>query len=152
MPPQYFRAGAGAVILNRTGLVLAFERADARGTWQLPQGGLNESEEPLATALREVHEEAGILPQSIELLDAYPEPLAYELPPEFRKPKTGRGQVQYWFLFRFLGSNADIDVARGGEFHGWKWIPFDTLLASVAEFRKPVYGRLAEHFKPWLAS
>mgnify|MGYP001767634470 CR=1 FL=1 len=138
------------MIVNRRGLVLALERADAACAWQLPQGGLEESEEPLAGALREVQEETGIAPDLLELLDTYPGPLAYELPPEFRKTKTGRGQVQYWFLFRFLGSDAEI-AAGGGEFRDWKWIGFDALLASAARFREPVYRRLAERFQPYLA-
>ena len=143
-PAQYFRAGIGAVILNGKGLILALERADMPGAWQLPQGGLEASEDPLQGALREVAEETGISESDLELLDAYPEPLVYELPASARSKRTGRGQVQYWFLFRFQGVDNVIDVKRGGEFRSWKWMPFDTLLNSAADFRKPVYQRLAE--------
>jgi len=37
---QTFRAGVGAIILNTSGQVLALERKDIPGVWQLPQGGL----------------------------------------------------------------------------------------------------------------
>src|SRR4029079_13769297 len=111
-PAQYFRAGAGAAIVDSKGLVLALQRADIAGAWQLPQGGLEASEEPLPAALREISEETGIRAQDLTLLAIYPEPLVYELPVSARSEKTGRGQVQYWFLFRFHGSEQSIDVKR----------------------------------------
>ena len=89
-PSQYFRAGVGAAIVNRSGLVLALERADMPGAWQLPQGGLQAAESPLHALFREVQEETGIPKSELELLDTYPEPLAYELPPEAWSKKTAR--------------------------------------------------------------
>jgi putative (di)nucleoside polyphosphate hydrolase len=151
-PAQYFRAGVGSIVVNSKGLILALERADIPGAWQLPQGGLEASEEPLRAVLREVAEETGILEGDLELLDAYPEPLVYELPVSARSEKTGRGQVQYWFLFKFHGTDDAIDVKRSGEFRSWKWTPFESLLNSVADFRKPVYRRLAEQFRGYLSS
>ncbi len=138
------------MIVNHRGIVLAMERADIVGAWQLPQGGLERSEEPLRAALREVTEETGISESDLELVDSYPEPLAYELPANARSEKTGRGQVQYWYLFRFHGSDNAIDVKSGGEFRAWKWIPFHTLLNSVADFRKPVYRKLADQFRRYI--
>jgi putative (di)nucleoside polyphosphate hydrolase len=150
-PAQYFRAGVGAVIVNASGLVLALERADIHGAWQLPQGGIEASEEPAQAVFREVAEETGILQKDLELLHVFPEPLVYELPVSARSEKTGRGQVQYWFLFRFRGSENAIDVTGSGEFRTWKWMPFNQLFNSVADFRKPVYQRLAEEFRHYLA-
>jgi putative (di)nucleoside polyphosphate hydrolase len=147
LPSEYFRAGVGAVIVNERGNVLALERIDIPGAWQLPQGGLEASEEPIRGALREVAEETGMTESTLELLDAYPKPLVYELPVNARSEKTGRGQVQYWFLFRFRGSNDALDLKEGGEFRSWKWTSFDELINSAAEFRKPVYRRLAERFR-----
>lgn len=151
VPALYFRAGAGAAIINDRGLVLALERSDVPGSWQLPQGGLKESESPLQAMLREVWEETGIPKNDLDLLDTYPEPLAYELPAEAWSKKTGRGQVGYWFLVRFQGADDSIDVRRSHEFTSWQWIPFAHLLARVVDFRKPVYRRLSERFKPHLA-
>jgi putative (di)nucleoside polyphosphate hydrolase len=145
-PAQYFRAGVGAAIINHQGLVLAFERADIPGAWQLPQGGLEALETPQTAVIREVREETGLSEDDLELLEALPEPLAYELPEKFRNKKTGRGQAQYWFLFRLRGVDGSIEVAAGGEFRSWQWLPFDRLLSSVAPFRQGVYRRLAERF------
>jgi putative (di)nucleoside polyphosphate hydrolase len=149
-PAEYFRAGAGAVIINDKGLVLALERAAIKGAWQLPQGGLKKGEEPLDAAYREIEEETGIVREDLELLSKSLAPLVYELPPEARSEKTGRGQVQYWFLFRFRGNDGSINVERGGEFRAWRWLPFPELIASTVEFRRPVYRKLEELFRAYL--
>lgn len=143
-PPagQYFRAGAGAVIVNSAGHVLALERAGISGAWQLPQGGLEADEEPFDAALREAREETGIPPDDLKLLGRYPDLLAYELPAAQRKPKTGRGQVHYWFVFRYVGSG-DIQLPQGGEFKNLQWMPLPQLAARTIAFRRPVYEKLA---------
>jgi len=150
LPGQYFRAGAGAVIINHQGLVLVVERANIPGAWQLPQGGIEGSEEPLQTALREIAEETGIENNVLELLDTYPEPLAYELPVADRSEKTGRGQVQYWFLFKFHSKDDSINLQTGGEFRAWQWMPFQQLLSSAVDFRKSVYQKIGDRFAPHL--
>jgi putative (di)nucleoside polyphosphate hydrolase len=143
---EYFRAGVGAVIIDDAGLVLAFERADVPGSWQLPQGGLLRGEEPTAAVTREIEEETGIAASDLDLLARYHEPLVYELPPELRRPKTGRGQVQYWFAFRHRGAQPGLALPEEGEFRNWRWVPFDYLLDRVVAFRKPLYERLRSGF------
>ena len=138
------------MIVDRRGLVLVLERADTPGAWQLPQGGLRASESPLQAAFREVEEETGIRKRALALLDVYPEPLAYELPVAVWSKKTGRGQVGYWFLLRFEGTDDDIDLEQSPESSSWKWMPFERLLGSVVAFRKPVYRRLHKRFKSHL--
>jgi putative (di)nucleoside polyphosphate hydrolase len=150
IPAQYFRAGAGGMIINDKGLVLSLERADIPGSWQMAQGGMDYFEEPLTAALREIAEETNIQKNDLELLDSYPEPLAYELPPEARSIMTGRGQVQFWYLFKFIGNDKFIDVISGKEFRNWKWLNFQTLLSRVVDFRKPLYRKLAERFHQYI--
>lgn len=149
---QYFRAGIGAVIANTDGLVLALERTDVPGAWQLPQGGLEVEEEPFEAAIREITEETGIMENDIELIDSYPGLLAYELPKEIRNKKIGRGQVHHWFLFKFLGDENTIDEKSGDEFRSWQWMSLDDLAGSAADFRRSVYKALAERFNPKLKS
>ena len=141
---QYFRAGVGSIIRRPDGRILALERADIPGAWQLPQGGLEKGEEPFEAILREIAEETGIPPGSLTLAGQYPEPLAYELPPEDRSNKTGRGQAQYWFLFDYSGPAA-IDLPVGGEFGSWRWMSFDELVSKVVSFRRPLYEKLAAY-------
>jgi putative (di)nucleoside polyphosphate hydrolase len=87
---QYFRANVGAVICAG-GRILALERSDIPDAWQMPQGGLKPSEEPPQAALREIEEETGLPPASLEPIGAFPQLLTYELPPKLRSKKTGRG-------------------------------------------------------------
>ena len=141
---SFFRAGAAAVISNDAGQILCFERADHPGAWQLPQGGLKDLEEPLQAVYREIFEETALASNQLALLDAHPEPLAYELPAELRNPEVGRGQVLYWFLFRFLGQESSIELSRGKEFRSWQWLSFSRLLEIVVAFRHPVYRRVAD--------
>ena len=143
---QYFRAGVGAIIRNAAGQVLAFERTGNPGAWQLPQGGLEDGEEPLDGIYREIAEETGIRPEALAKIMQYPEPLAYELPLEARSAKTGRGQTQIWFLFE-LTPEASVVLPAGGEFRDWRWMRFDDLAANVVGFRQRIYRRLADWLK-----
>lgn len=150
-PSQYFRAGAGALIINRTGQVLILERSDIPGSWQLPQGGLDEDEEPYQAVIREVEEETGITAGELQLIARHPEPLAYELPPHARRKKTGRGQVIYFFLFRFTGDENRLDLTHSKEFRNWRWTTARRMVELTVEFRAGVYRRLAEHFTQFLS-
>jgi len=137
------------MIVNADGHVLAIERADIAGAWQLPQGGLEADEEPLRGAIREVAEETGIQEADLKFLKACPELLVYELPPDARSKKTGRGQVLYWFLFRFRGNSKQAAI-RNSETRGWRWMPFRQVINGVTKFRKPMYKRLAQEFQAYL--
>src|SRR6267142_1074006 len=97
---EVFRAGVGIVVERGDGKVLALERLDVSDAWQLPQGGLAPGEDTEVGARRELHEEVGLTDADVEFLGASRAWIGYELPSEFRKPKTGRGQVHRWFLFR----------------------------------------------------
>lgn len=143
---QFFRAGVGAVIINATGLVLAFERSDTAGAWQFPQGGIDDQEEPVTSVYREIKEETGIAPEVLHLIRPYPHLLSYELPPEWRSPKIGRGQTQQWYLFRLLAEETLLDLPCPGEFSSWRWMTFTELLPLIADFRKNVYRCLAQEF------
>ena len=156
MPSQFFRANVGVVVVRADGLVLALERSDRPGQWQFPQGGLDEGEEPAHAALRELEEETGIPPERVELLAEYPEWLAYELPPDRRRRKTGRGQVQRWFIYRFSGDDGDIDLEQpsGGrqEFVAYRWMELQALADAVWGPKRPIYQALAEAWADSLAA
>lgn len=142
---QYFRAAVGAVVQSPDGRVLAFERSGEPGAWQFPQGGLECGETPEEAVRRELVEETGIPVEAVELVESYPEWLAYELPEAYRNGKKGRGQVIRWFRFRLLGTESDIDLdgARADEFRDWKWTTLRQLAEETVPFRRAPYRRLA---------
>jgi putative (di)nucleoside polyphosphate hydrolase len=149
---QTFRASVGLVVIDLHGNVLALERADAAGQWQMPQGGLEQDEEPLAAARRELREETGLGEDEVRLLAEHPEWLVYELPSY--SAKHGRGQAQKWFLFQLTKPDARIDLhaTKSREFQRWKWTTLQSLRDETIEFRKSVYGKLAAYFASYLAN
>lgn len=141
----FFRANVGAIIINELDEVLVFERADVKDAWQMPQGGIEAGEAPREAVLREIGEETGIPPDKLELLAEASEWLAYELPEQYRSSKTGLGQVQKWFLFRFHGVDQDIRPDLR-EFTKARWVNTPTLLQTAVDFRRPLYQRLLKEF------
>jgi putative (di)nucleoside polyphosphate hydrolase len=143
---QYFRAGV-VVVVRHPNLteIMAFERADAAGSWQLPQGGLLKGEEPIAAAWRELMEETGLGETDVVARVEFPEWVAYEWPEDVRREhgRDGRrrGQVQKWFVFDAL--HADIEPSPdGSEFVTWKWVDPSWMIANVVEFRRAAYERV----------
>jgi putative (di)nucleoside polyphosphate hydrolase len=149
-----YRRGVGVMLLNAESKVFAGARIDnTDDAWQMPQGGIDEGEEPWATALRELEEETGIAPHLVERLADCPERLRYDLPQELRGSLWGGkwiGQDQDWFLARFLGSDADIDIAtEHPEFREWRWVEPDRLPELIVPFKRDLYRRLVEEFRPY---
>lgn len=135
--------------MRADGNVLVFERSDRPGSWQMPQGGLDMGEEPLAGALRELKEETGIEGSMVSLLGEHPEWLAYEWPAHLRDGRTDgrRGQVQKWFAFR-ASPELHVDLTHSDEFRAHRYTSREALADGVHEMRRGVYRQLV----PWLAS
>jgi putative (di)nucleoside polyphosphate hydrolase len=149
-----YRRGVGIMLLNAEKKVFAGARIDnTDDAWQMPQGGMDDGEEPWATALRELEEETGIAPHLVERLAACPERLRYDLPEELRGKLWGGkwiGQDQDWFLARFLGSDEDIDIAtEHPEFREWCWVEPERLPELIVPFKRDLYRRLIEEFRPY---
>jgi putative (di)nucleoside polyphosphate hydrolase len=144
-PARYFRAGAGAVIVNARGRVLAFERANVPGAWQFPQGGLDVDETPLEAMFREVREETGLTRRHVRLLDQHPTLLVYELPRRSQSKRTGMGQVQYWFYLQWKGDPHAVPEPPQDEFRAAAWMTPAEVIRRAVPFRRPVYEALARH-------
>jgi len=147
-----YRPGAGVMLVNREGKVFVAQRLDSTlEAWQMPQGGLDEGEDPEDGALRELEEETGIRRDKVEVIARCPEPLTYDLPPDLvGKLWKGRwrGQKQHWFLARFLGEDGDIDIATAEpEFRAWRWADPDDLPALIVPFKKKLYEDVLAAFR-----
>jgi putative (di)nucleoside polyphosphate hydrolase len=140
MASAHFRANVVAVVTNEKGRLLAFERSDFAGQWQLPQGGVDVGETPVEAAWRELHEETGLSKDDVDLVDEFPEWTVYEWPSGVRK--NGRmGQAQRWFTFK-VRDDAVEPKPDGVEFVAWKWAKPQWLVEQVVEFRRPSYERV----------
>ena len=150
-----YRRGVGVMLLNRAGKVFVGARIDNTDeAWQMPQGGIDAGEEPWATALRELEEETGIAPELVERIATCPERMKYDLPPELRCKLWGgkwRGQNQDWYLARFLGTDADVNIrTEHPEFREWKWVEPRQLPDLIVPFKRELYRRLLREFADYL--
>jgi len=142
----HFRVGVVMIVrhpdLRR---VMAFERLDEPGSWQLPQGGLDVGETPEAAAWRELAEETGLGDSDVVARAEFPEWVAYEWPDEVRRNKSGScnriGQVQRWFLFDVV--HPDVSPTPDGrEFGAWQWVDPAWLVAHVPDWRREAYAKV----------
>lgn len=150
-----YRPCAGVMIVNRDGKVFVGQRLDSvLEAWQMPQGGIDAGEEPLAAAIREVGEETGIAPDKVELLAEAPDWLTYDLPPELIEQVwkgKWRGQRQRWFLFRFSGEDADVNIATAEpEFRAWRWVDPDEVPTLIVPFKQQLYRDVLAAFREHL--
>lgn len=150
-----YRPAAGVMLLNRHGKVWVGQRRDSTlEAWQMPQGGLDEGEDALDGALRELEEETGIPSRLVEIVARCPVELDYDLPDDLVGKMWGgrwRGQRQTWFLARFLGEDRDVNLETPEpEFRAWKWAEPEELPAMIVPFKKELYERVLEAFRDHL--
>ena len=144
-----YRRGVGVVLLNGDGKVFVAQRIDTEETaWQMPQGGINKGEDPLEAALRELEEETGT--NKAELIAETDDWLHYDLPDDLQsrvwKGKY-RGQEQLWYLMRFTGTDADINIETDHpEFSEWKWADFNSLPDMIVGFKRDLYRQIVDAF------
>jgi putative (di)nucleoside polyphosphate hydrolase len=155
-----YRPNVGAVLFNDAGLVLVARRADLpnaeapAGHWQLPQGGIDEGEDPRQAVLRELEEEIGT--GRAEVIAEHDVWLSYDLPAELigvALKGRFRGQRQLWFALRFTGEDSDIrlDLDPHPEFDAWRWVRLQELPDLAVPFKRPIYQALVESFARFAA-
>ena len=144
------RTGVGIILLNDDNKVFVARRIDnAKKFWQMPQGGVDDGEDFLKAAYRELEEETSV--KSVELIKELDGTITYELPDRLLgiiwKGKY-KGQKQKWFIMRFLGNDEEINIKTNKpEFLEWKWIDLDKLTEVVVDFKFHVYKELKEKIK-----
>ena len=144
------RNGVGIVVLNNQNKVFVAKRIDnPKNFWQMPQGGVDEGEDFLTAAYRELEEETSI--KNVKLIQEIDGTLTYELPNHLLgiiwKGKY-KGQKQKWFVMRFLGKDNDINIkTKKPEFLEWRWIELDMITEVAVDFKLHVYKELKDKIK-----
>ena len=152
-----YRPCVGVMLLNKQGLVWIgrrFQKQNDDGVghwWQMPQGGIDEGEDPTLAAKRELEEETAV--RSAEIIAEAPGWYNYDLPEHLIghswKGKY-RGQTQKWFAMSFLGDDSEINLAPPGhkqEFDQWRWAPINEITDLIVPFKKPVYEQVVKAFR-----
>ena len=152
-----YRPCVGVMLVNAAGLVFVGRRAPGGNetgeteAWQMPQGGIDEGEDPYDCALRELWEETNV--RSVELIGKTKGWITYDLPAHLvgvAWKGRYRGQKQKWFALRFIGEESEIDISAPGghkpEFLAWRWETLANLPSLIVPFKRPVYERVVEEF------
>lgn len=154
LDPAQYRPCVGVMLVNADGNAFVGKRIDNKegDWWQMPQGGVDKGEASDEAVLRELREETGVRKRHVEVVAKLPEELFYDLPPELRGKLWGGkyvGQRQSWYLVRFTGADADIDLEAHDppEFCEWKWVDPELLPELIVPFKREVYATVVEGFR-----
>ena len=150
-----YRLGVGIMLLKRDGLAFVGHRIRmpaGLAKWQMPQGGIDAGETPRQAARRELREEIGS--DRAELLAESRGWFDHDVPDEIAEVMMGgryRGNRQKWFAVRFIGTDADINLATlHPEFDDWAWVSPERLPELVVPFMRSLYlDVVAEFHRLW---
>ena len=145
-----YRNGVGIVVLNNENKVFVAKRIDnPKNFWQMPQGGVDEGEDLLNAAYRELKEETSIFNE--KLIKEIEDWTQYDLPSKLIGiiwKGRYKGQKQKWFIFKFLGKDTEINIkTKNPEFLDWKWIEIGKITEIVVDFKKEVYQKVEKEIK-----
>jgi len=150
-----YRPCVGIMLVDASGKAFVGKRIDNRegDWWQMPQGGVDEGEDLRDAALRELWEETGVHGTAVQILAQTREEVFYDLPEELMGKLWGgkyRGQRQHWYLARFVGTDADIDLNahKHAEFSEFRWVDPELLPDLIVPFKKRIYRTVLEEFRP----
>jgi len=153
--PKDYRPNVGMMIINQKKEIFVGKRIDHPSNfWQMPQGGIDAQEIPSIAALREMDEEVGIKKNKVDLLTESKDWYYYSIPSDLAKTLWKgkyKGQRQKWFLYKFKGTEKDINIhTEHPEFSNYKWVTKDFLVPNIVPFKKKIYEKLLLEFKDYL--
>ncbi len=130
MDPRFPRLSAGVVVVRRAGDDWMYLLLRAFNHWDFPKGMVEEGEEPLAAAIREVREES-----TIEDLD-----FAWGSNSTQTGPYSG-GKVARYYLASTRTADVSLPInplIGRAEHSEYRWVDFDAALELVSPRVKPV--------------
>ncbi len=146
-----YRPCVGVVLTDGQGRVFAGQRADMETpAWQMPQGGVDDGEDPKDAAFRELLEETGVGAGHVTLRAETKDWLTYDLPLDVvpkRWKGRYRGQAQKWFLLELTAPESVINLTyKDIEFSDWRWMTAPDLLDAIVGFKQPIYRAVLDEF------
>jgi putative (di)nucleoside polyphosphate hydrolase len=149
MVDKPYRMNVGMVVFNHDKKVIVGERIQFPGSWQFPQGGIDENEDYIDAANRELYEELGI--KNATYVSEYPDWVYYDFPSHLglnSHLQKFKGQKQRWILYYWDGKIEDCDLDHHErEFLSIKYMGIDETLQVVVDFKKSVYEKFVPLFK-----
>ncbi len=145
--PIVYRPNVAAILLNAQDEIFVAERINIKGAWQFPQGGIDEGEDAETALFRELAEEIGVARDKLQVIQQRG---GYRYAFSKNRLKYGiyGGQEQTYFMCRFLGTDADFNLAATHqEFASWKWVrPQEFQMSWVPRFKRAVYRQVLLDF------
>lgn len=141
----------GVVLTNADGRIFAGQRADMdTPAWQMPQGGVDEGEDAIDAAYRELLEETGVGRADVSFVQKAAEWATYDLPLDVIKTRWDgrfRGQAQMWVEFRLEAPDSTINLSyQDIEFSDWRWMTKRDILTAIVPFKRGIYKAIFKEF------
>ncbi len=146
-----YRRCVGIFLVNQHNQVFIGQRIDTPSTaWQMPQGGIENNEEPEAAVMRELKEETGT--NNAQIIASLEPWFYYDFPDAIKQRLWDgryRGQQQKWFGLRFLGNDQEINIhTHHPEFCAWRWADISEIAELAVPFKKNLYTEIIQLLYP----